>query len=338
MNLDLPGLSAADGARAALLRSFGAPGRAFLRDPSLRVVLYGLVGVLAALILTLAAPAHTYAVAPLVLGVPHVLADVRYLVVRPGLHRRAWLAALAGVPLVLSATTWQPAVGLSASLVVALLARGSVARRAAVASVAAALVVVAGVWPREAALAIVHLHNVIGAVFLLVVFTRRRWLEAVPVALFVLASGALAFGAFDAALLRPFALRAPTGADPVATTVAIMAPLADPVLGLRVVSLFVFAQGVHYVAWLRLVPELARGRRGIRSFSSSAVAVVTDLGPWVLGAALLSALILGAVAFTQSLADARSVYLTMAAFHGPLEIAVLALVAVEGRRAVAPSC
>lgn len=338
MNLEGPGLSAVDGARAALLRSFGAPGRAFLRDPSLRVVLYGLVGVLTALVLALAAPAHTYAIAPLVLGVPHVLADVRYLVVKPGLHRRAWLAVLAGIPLVVSATTWQPAVGLSASVVVALLARGPLARRLAVASVAAVVVASAAVWPRDAALAMVHLHNVVGAVFLLVVFTRRRWLEAVPVLAFLLVAGALVLGVFDDALLRPFALRAPEGADPVATTVAVIAPLADPLLGLRVVALFVFAQGVHYVAWLRLVPELARGRRGLRSFSSSARAIVADLGPWVLGASALACLVLGAVVFTRSLGDARSVYLTMAAFHGPLELAVLALVAVEGRRSVAPPC
>ncbi len=336
MNLPLPGLATVDGARAALLRRLGAPGRALLRDPSLRAVLYGLSGVLVALALTCAAPLHVFAIAPLVLGIPHVLADVRYLVVRPGLHRRRLLVALVAVPLVLSATTYRPAVGLAASVIVALLARGSLARRAVVAGVALFGVVLASLHPERAALTMVHAHNAIGAVFVLVVFARRRWLEAIPIAVFVVFAAAIVVGVFDRAFSRPFALIEPGGAEPIGSVVATMAPLEDPVLALRLVALFVFAQGVHYVAWLRVVPELARERRGIRSFSSSARALGRDLGPWVLASAAACAVLLVVVAAAGSLSEARDLYLVMAAFHGPLELAVLALVAVEGRGALAP--
>lgn len=337
MNRALPGLATVDGARAALLRSLGAPGRALLRDPSLRVALYGVVGVLCALVLTCAAPTWTFAIAPLVLGIPHLLADVRYLVMRPGLHRRRAMLVLAGIPLLLSATTYNPAVGFSAAVVVALLARGSWARRAAVAFVAALAVLVAVVAPLPASLGMVHLHNAVGALFVLLVFARRRLVDAVPVAVFVVVAAAIVLGVFDEALLRPFALTEPRSADPLGLVVARMAPVSDPVLGVRLVALFVFAQGVHYVAWLRLVPELARERRGVRSFSSSARALVRDLGPWVLLAALACAVALAWLAVARSLAEARDVYLVMAAFHGPLELAVLALVAVEGRAALAPT-
>lgn len=336
MNAPLPGLAVVDGARAALLRSLGAPGRALLRDPSLRVVLYGLVGVVVALVLTLAAPVHTYALAPLVLGVPHLLADVRYLVMRPGLHRRRALVLAAGGPLGLAAFVGSPAVALVSIVLVALAARGAWRRRVVVAALGATLVGLALARPGAATLALVHGHNLVGAIFVLAVFSRRRALEAVPVAVFALAAFALAGGAFDGALLRPFALAGPASAEPLELTVARMAPVDDPVLGLRLVALFVFAQGAHYVAWLRLVPELARERRGVRSFSSSARALRRDLGLPVLALSLLAMGVLVVLARASSLAEARDTYLLLAAFHGPLELAALALVAVEGRAALAP--
>ena len=42
----------------------------------------------ATLTLAVLAPRWTLALGPIVLGVPHLLADARYLVVRPGYHRR----------------------------------------------------------------------------------------------------------------------------------------------------------------------------------------------------------------------------------------------------------
>lgn len=335
MNLPAP-LVAIDGARAALLRGFGAPGRALLRDPSLRVVVYGVFGLLMALALTCAAPTYTFALAPLVLGVPHLLVDIRYLVVRPRLHERRYLALAAGAPLAVAAFTQNVAIGLFASVVVALFAEGSRGRRSLVASVALAVTIVAAVMPRTAGLVLAHAHNAIGAIFVVAVFSRRRWLEAIPVLGFVLLSLAIMLGAFDGAIFRPFAVREVAGADSLMRTIAQLAPVSDPVLALRLVALFVFAQGVHYVAWLRLVPELARERRGVRSFSSSLRALVQDVGPWFIVLALLAAAIVLGVAATRSLAASRDLYLALASFHAPLELAALALVAVEGRAALAP--
>ena len=334
MNAPLPGLAWADGARAALLRRLGAPGRTLLRDPSRRVALYGAIGVLTSLLLACAAPLHTFALAPLVLGVPHLLADVRYLVVRPGLHRRLAVLVAIGVPLLLASLTASLAVGLVAPLAVAVVARGPWARRATVGAAASLLAAAAAFWPTTSSLVMVHGHNLVGALFVLAVFSRRRVLEAVPVVAFAALAVALALGAFDEALLRPFALREPATAEPLGITVLRMAPASDPVPAVRLVALFVFAQGVHYVAWLRLVPELARERRGVRSFSSSARALHRDLGPWLLGIAACAMVTFAALA-RSSLAEARDAYLVFAAFHGPLELAALALVLVEGRSALA---
>lgn len=329
-------LAPVDVARAALLRRLGAPGRVFLRDPSRRVALYGVIGVVLALLLTCAAPLHTFAIAPLALGIPHLLADVRYLVFRPKLHvDRPLLVAFAGIPLAVSAVSQNPAVGLSAVVVVAVLARGAFLRRAAVAGVACAAVLCAAHRPVAAALLLAHVHNAVGAVFVLAVFSRRRWLESIPIAVFVVVSIAILAGVFDPALVRPFALHEPRGADSLALTIDRLAPVADPLFAVRLVAVFVFAQGVHYVAWLRLVPELGRERPGVRSFASSARSLWRDLGGWVFAAAGIATIVLAVFALRRSLADARDLYLSMAAFHAPLELAALALVAVEGRSALA---
>ena len=64
-----------DAVRASLLRVAGRPGRRLL------------------------APWWAFALGPIVLGVPHLVADIPYLVVQPGLHRRGALLAAVGFPL-----------------------------------------------------------------------------------------------------------------------------------------------------------------------------------------------------------------------------------------------
>ena len=60
----------------------------WIRDRHVRAGLHGPSVVVVSLLLAVVAPLYLLAVGPLVLGVPHLLADVRYLVVRPRLHRR----------------------------------------------------------------------------------------------------------------------------------------------------------------------------------------------------------------------------------------------------------
>jgi len=94
-------LRPADRLRAGLLRRSGAIGRRLIADRQLRVNTLALLGITTSLVLTAGAPLWLLVVGPLALGVPHLLADVRYLVVRPGLHRsRAWWL-LAAAPLAL---------------------------------------------------------------------------------------------------------------------------------------------------------------------------------------------------------------------------------------------
>ena len=125
-----------DVGRAALLRRFGGTLRPLIADRGARTAVIFTAVVLFAFTATLTMPVALLALGPIVLGVPHVLADVRYLVVRPGFHRvhRLWPIAL---PLLGVCTTSDLRVGLLAPLLAALLARGALARRALVVALAA---------------------------------------------------------------------------------------------------------------------------------------------------------------------------------------------------------
>src|SRR5690348_11917803 len=73
--------------RAALMA--GAPwARALLVDRERRVAFTGAVLVAAAFAATCAVPMWMVALGPIVWGVPHIVADVRYLIMKQGYHRR----------------------------------------------------------------------------------------------------------------------------------------------------------------------------------------------------------------------------------------------------------
>lgn len=239
---------------------------------ALRVTLVGLVGVCASLFLAVKWPRVLIDLGPLWLGVPHLVAGLRHLVVRPGVHRerRPW-----------------PAFAALATAAVALLAA----------------------WHPSTSLAMAHLHNGVA----LVLWWRWRERSALH-ALVPLAVGfgavAILAGAADGALttLDGAWLPRPSWPDP---------------WGARSVALFAFLQSVHYLAWLRLVPEDDRPQPTTRTFRATFRALGSDLGwPFVTLAALLSAAF---AAWTFIDVEAAGLaYFRLAAFHGPLEWGVIA--------------
>ena len=70
-----------------------------MRDRGLRVLVLASISVVIAFVGALFAPMLLLALGPIALGVPHLLSDVRYLIARPGLHRRApfWLLVIGPV-------------------------------------------------------------------------------------------------------------------------------------------------------------------------------------------------------------------------------------------------
>jgi len=89
------------------------------------------------------------------------------------------------------------------------------------------------------------------------------------------------------------------------------------------VLLFAFLQSVHYLVWIRLIPEEARKQPTPRGFRKSFDALSFDFGfALLLVIGLLSMFFIGYGIFSPELA--RRDYLTLISFHGFLELFVLA--------------
>ncbi|MFO0572864.1 MAG: hypothetical protein U1A78_02605 [Polyangia bacterium] len=317
-----------------LARSLSRPGRVgigpLMRRPELRVAIGGLVGVLGALACALVLPLWTLALSPLLLGVPHLLADLRYLVVRPGLHRRARLALGIGLPLLVTGLGAGMPAGLCAVLAALVLGPGATWRKGlGVLLVAAALGwgLRRGFYEQELVLA--HAHNAVAVLLWWLWRPQRGRLHVLPLLAFALAGGALALG-----VVRPLAgalaWQGPAGLSLDAHAEA-LAPMFEPELATRLVLLYCFAQGVHYSTWLRLIPEEDRERPTPRTFRASALALRAELGmPLLVGAGLAMAALLGWA--VRDLFAARVGYFRLALFHGYLELCALALLWVSGRR------
>jgi hypothetical protein len=319
-------LTAVDAPRAWALRALGAPLRPLLRDRALRVLVYGLLAVSTSFVFAYAAPVELLLVGPLLLGVPHVLADLRYLVAKRGLHRRVAFWGLVALPACASWVRPSAAVGLLA------LAGGALAARAPWRwrlPVLASALACAGIAARTGPLADVlfaHAHNVV-ALVLFVLWARAHARHAVPIVLlFSAGCAAILAGVADHTSIASFSRGA---LDPQPLVVA-MAPVgpSQALLGVRLVTLFAFAQSVHYAVWLRLVPEEDRERPGLRPFASSMRALRADLGaPLLAAAALLAAAFIawGVVSASR----ARTGYLQLVLFHGPLELGAAAMLLLE---------
>ncbi len=342
-------LAVADGLRAALLHGLfprlGLTGRALITQPVLRVAVGGSFGVAFALLLTWSMPLLLLAFSPLLLGIPHLVSDIRYLIVQPGYHRRLWLAGPVGLGLLGAAFGLGMRAGLLSTALTLVLAvspnnqsrwHGGLRR-------ALGLLIVAGLavigWRTDwywLDLAMAHAHNFIAVLLLsLWVSSRTRQtnephsaLTWAPLGLFLLAAVLLASGGLTA---RPTGLLALAGDDRLNLDGArwTLAPYLQPDLGTRVVLLFAFAQAVHYTVWLRLLPDVTRERPTPRSFRASVDALHRDLGPGLLAIAgvLVCALIVYAC---LDVAVARDHYFRIAMFHGHLELCALALWWVEG--------
>ncbi len=325
-------LSPLDRARSALYRVFGRPLRGLISSREDRVAAYGVLGTVTALLFTTACPLWLLALGPLLLGVPHLLSDFRYLVARRGYQRR--LALVIGVAAPLVAVSIEPRfrVGALAMVPAIVLARASWARRGLLLASFGGVYFYALQLGVVADYAFAHLHNVIAIGLWWAWRPRSKRVHLVVPLGFVLGAVAIFSGLVERGLLAAGGFFAPrTGLDLGTLAYTLAAPWADahPLFALRLVLFFAFAQSLHYGVWLRLVPEDDRGREAPRSFGSTYRALRRDLGGWLLAAFGATALGLLAWALVE-LPRARDGYLRVAAFHGYLELAAIALFVLEG--------
>ncbi len=314
---------ALDRARAAVLSALGRSLAPWFRDRERRVAWTGTLSVAFALVLTLVAPGALLAWGPLVLGVPHLLADGRYLVIRRGLLARPWVLALVLGP---AAATWfggGAAVGLLALVGAGLSARASTRARCTVVALGVLAALAAGKLGRTADVALAHLHNLVAMALWLGWRARRGHAHLAVVAAFVGASAAILSGVLD-----PIAAGALLSSERVNELIPQLSVGNDPVLAVRMTLFFAFAQSVHYGVWLRLIPDEDRERTAPRPFARSLEALARDVSwPVVSLVALLAAALLAWGAVDAH--AARDGYLRLASFHGPMELGLFLLLLVE---------
>lgn len=298
--------------------------RVVVQSRAFRIELLALSSLVVALAMTLSAPSLLFMWAPLVLGVPHLVADVRYLVLAPyaAVPQRARDVLVVGM---LAATLWwvSPVVGLAAVVVTLGLSPlrqttlRTVALRVGLLALASGVCGVAWRDPINVSYVLLHAHNVVAVLLFALVFGRgrARWLVPALVAAVV---AAVAGGLADPWLHR-------ASLDNLAGYVLPTHALNTwaPITCARIAVLFIFLQSVHYTIWLRLLPEQARPRNAMRSFGASLQALQHDFGRVVVvGFALLSCGLL--LWGWHDVFAARQGYLRLANFHAYLELAFLA--------------
>jgi hypothetical protein len=325
-----------DRARVRLLRALMPLSGRLAGTRELRVAVLGLAIVSVALLTTMLAPLWMLALGPIVLGVPHLLADLRYCVVRPGWHRERALWLTAGIPLValgFGAPLELGFVGVAASTL-ALSGRVEPRQRSMrlrlVVGAALGLAAITHALGSTADLIFAHAHNFIAVAMWALWRRRESQLHALVLASFVLASACLMLGIGDLAWTSTFASSLPAGLD-ANTHVASLAPELSHSWALRLVLLYAFAQAVHYGVWLRLVPEDDRPRVTPRSFRASYRALRDELGVLLLAGFALASIGL-AVWACVDLVEARTGYLRFARFHGMLELTAISLWVTRRRR------
>lgn len=271
--------AAADQLRGSVLRRV-AP-RALIADREARVLWLGLLSIATSFVAALCFPEAMLVVGPLVLGVPHLLSDARYLVVRRGHHKSLSFWLLIAAPALATSLGAEPFWGFAA------VAGAGLLRRSPLVTAAGLALVALGVWfGWDAQRVFLHVHNGVA----LLVWWRwrpRSWsMLAIPAA-------------------------------------AVLGWAVLWQLGTLDTTAFAFGQAVHYAVWLRLIPEDDRARPAPRSFRASWQALLRDFGPWPLvGFAVLSLFI---AAWGLYDAPAAKVgYLTLATFHGHLELGMVA--------------
>jgi hypothetical protein len=337
-----------DAARRSLLSvAVRAPAVGTLvRRRDARVLARSLAGILLAFGASIVAPGAMLLLSPLVLGVPHVGADVRYLVRRQSLGGRveaSFFGACAALLLLRAAEMVAPvalpyarielafaAAWIGSSAIAASRDARSRARAGAIAAMTLGLLALA--WPRPdlARVVFAHVHNVVAVLLWATLFYRARRAALVPLTLLAV----LVLVTLSGATL-PWVVRmhgyAFGGAD-VFYAADALAPHVTGLLAPSIVLSYVLLQSVHYMAWLVWIPDASNSAQGTPTFRMTARGLLRELGP--LGLALLA--LAGVVVAIAALSDARrarTIFLSLSAFHGYLELAAVAFLTTRAARA-----
>jgi hypothetical protein len=147
-------------------------------------------------------PTWMLALGPIVLGVPHIAADLRYLVARPGLHARGWSSVAVLGPLAAGALSGRLYYGLLATAVAVLVSRVAVVAQAAGVALAGGLAALSWRYQGWSELVFAHAHNLVAVLLWWAWRPRTGRGHLVPLGLFAIGSVALLSGALRPTLRR----------------------------------------------------------------------------------------------------------------------------------------
>ncbi len=264
------------------------------------------------------APGAVLLAGPLLLGVPHIFAELRVFTRQIRLPRPLLLAVAAPLGLLILLRVFEalglerPAnsdvvLGCTALCLAAMLRSGNVTQRCGRGLVVLGLSIVALHDPKLTTLVLAHGHNFIALAFLALWIHPKQSMRpahtiiaAAVVAMLLLVT--LATPA-DIGFLREIRLA--------------LAPGVEAEWGVRIVLIYAFAQLLHYAVWLWWLPALAReplpDRQPLRG------------SRWLMIVGALAVLPILAVLSGNAIA-VRETYLALSSFHGWLELSVLAAV------------
>jgi hypothetical protein len=332
--------------RHVLLGLVRAPavGRLLTRRDA-RLLAHSVASVAVTFALTLLCPGVLFVAGPALFGVAHVAADARYLVLRRSLPRWWTTLLVAGCCALFAlralesafpdrwpfaatelAVGWTWALtGVFAGLVAARDPRAAT-RALLVAPLVAALGVGAFTHPHLARLVFAHAHNVIAIALWLTLFRARRRFALPALTLLVACATLLLTG-----VALPWVhLTGPGAARLVDESVFAWPAWMPQRTALALGVLYVMLQAIHYTVWLAFIPQDDTRAEGTLSFRMSLRALARDFPtPWLGVIVVLAAAILGA-----SFLDAhrtRQLYLSLATFHGYLELAAASFLIVRGK-------
>lgn len=323
--------AAADRLRRAALLAASPLARALLVDRERRVAFLGALLIAVAFLASSTFPLWMIALGPLVWGVPHILADIRYLIARQGYHRRPEVVLAIAGGAAATAMGYGVRGGLASAGIVLLFSRGTHARRAIGLGVVAALFALAQWAGPISDLAFAHLHNFIAVGLWWAWRPRSTKLHFIPLALFLACSVALLWGAAGPLLRLTGGLVSPWTGLELRQLSSALSPTQTGPLAIRLVLLYAFAQSVHYIVWLRLIPEDDRPSPTPRSYGQSYRALQFDVGSITLWLTVAGIAVFAGWALFTSAGAARNAYLSVAFFHGDLELVAAALLFSEAR-------
>jgi hypothetical protein len=261
-------------------------------------------------------PLPLIATLPLLLGIPHVLGDVRHLVIRRGILQRPSLWIFAGLPILAASLGAGPLAAAPAALGSALVARTTLLKRSC--AIGLSIIFGFGVWKlgRLAPVIFVQVHNLV-AIILWCVFVRHETRSKFAPLILILILFAVLFSPFMLPVVTQALSANAFQGRTLSDLMAGFAPGLDLFIGARLAIFFCFAQMIHYLVWLKFLPDSDDG------------APKTDFKKPILALIALASIAFAIWGLPQAWL-ARDAYLKFAAFHGYLEYAALSLFLLEG--------